>query len=161
MAEAAGAGSPDYIADVRMARQQILEGSTAARFLAIVDARALLFRAFSADVLRHQVRHLVSLVAHPNIELGIVPIGVRHSVLAAQGFTIFDFRSGLSPRTVWIESPGGDCYFSEESSVARFERAFDGLKSVAAHGDDAVQYLNALDEMVERLDAMLPLPGGS
>jgi transcriptional regulator with XRE-family HTH domain len=160
MATAVGAGNPDYIADVRMARQQILEGPAASRLVAIVDARALLFRAFPVEVLRDQVRHLADLVAHPNIELAIVPIGVPHSVVAAQGFTIFDFRSDLSPRTVWIESPGGDCYFSEEASVARFERAFDGFKSVATHRDDAVQYLNALDVEVKRFDAIVPRIGG-
>jgi hypothetical protein len=84
-----------------------------------------------------------------------------HPVVAAQGFTIFEFRSGLSPRTVWIESPGGDCYFTEEAAVARFEKAFAGLKSVALHDDHAVEYLNALDSEVERFDTMIAYPGGS
>lgn len=161
MAVAVGAGSPDYIADVRRARQQALERAGAPRFVAVVDARALLFRAFPVDVLRDQIRHLASLVTHPHIELRVIPIGAQHAVVAAQGFTIFDFRSGLSPRTVWIESSGGDCYFSEESSVGRFERAFDGLMSIAAHDDDAVKYLNVLDTEIERFDAILPRVGGS
>ena len=161
MAAAVGAGNPDYIADVRMARKQVLEGPAASKFAVVVDARALLFRAFPVAVLQDQLQHLAGLVAHPNIELAIIPIGAQHPVVAAQGFTIFDFRSGLSPRTVWIESPGGDCYFSEEASVGRFEQAFAGLKSIAAHGHHAVQYLNALDAEVERFDAILPRTGGS
>lgn len=161
MAVAVGAGSPDYIADVRMARQQTLEGPDAPRFVVVVDARALLFRAFPVEVSRAQIQHLTGLVDHPNIELGVVPIGVQHTVVAAQGFTIFDFRSGLSPRTVWIESPGGDCYFSEETSVTRFEKAFTGLKAVALHGNHAVKYLNALEVEVERLDAIVPGVRGS
>jgi transcriptional regulator with XRE-family HTH domain len=161
MAVAVGAGSPDYIADVRVARQQTLEGPDAPRFVVVVDARALLFRAFPAEVSRNQIRHLSGLVGHRNIDFGVVPVGATHTVVAAQGFTIFDFRSGLSPRTVWIESPGGDCYFTEDAAVGRFEKAFTGLKSVALHGDRAVEYLNALDTEVERFDAMIPDVGGS
>jgi transcriptional regulator with XRE-family HTH domain len=161
MAVAVGAGSPDYIVDVRMARQQALEGPDAPRFVVVVDARALLFRAFPVEVCRGQIQHLTGLVDHPNIELGVVPIGAQHAAVAAQGFTIFDFRSCLSPRTVWIESPGGDCYFSEEAAVARFEKTFTGLKSVALHGNHAVEYLNALDMEIERFDAIIPGVGGS
>lgn len=151
IAMAAGVEDPDATAEIRMARQKVLDLTDAPSFEVVVDARALLYRAFPMRVLSGQIDHLVALVDHPNIDFYIVPLGVEQHSVAVMGFTIFEFKSKDSPPVVWIESPGGDVYFAETASRQRFESMFTAAKAIALHHADAVQYLVGLNARIDTL----------
>ncbi len=150
IAAAAGADDPDAIAAERLRRQEALALKDAPRFEVVLDARALLYRAFPVEVLRDQVTSLVERVRQPRIDLQVVPLGVEHDVVSAVGFTIYEFRQRQSPPVVWIESPTGDVYFSAADDVEQHATLFRRLRGVALGTDESARYLEALVPELER-----------
>lgn len=150
IAAAAGAADPDAIAAARMRRQEALTLKNAPRFDVVLDARALLYRAFPVEVLRGQVASLAERARQPRVNLQVIPLGVEHDVVSAVGFTIFDFRLEESPPVVWIESPAGDVYFSAPEDVRQYATLFRRLRGVALGADDSARYLESLVPELDR-----------
>jgi transcriptional regulator with XRE-family HTH domain len=150
VATAAGATNPVAIAAARMQRQEILSDKNAPTLEVILDARALLCRVGSVDVLRSQIDHLVRQAQNKVARLNMIPLGADYEVVSAVAFTIFDFRFKASPSVVWIEAPAGDIYFSAPDDVEQHSKLFHRLHDVALSIEDSVSYLPQLAAEVER-----------
>jgi transcriptional regulator with XRE-family HTH domain len=150
VARAAGATNPVAIAAARMQRQEILRDKKAPTLEVVLDARALLCRVGSVDVLRNQIDHLVSQAQNKVARLNVIPLGANYEVVSAVAFTIFDFRFKASPPVVWIEAPAGDIYFSAPDDVEQHSKLFSRLHDVALSIEDSVSYLSQLAAEVER-----------
>jgi transcriptional regulator with XRE-family HTH domain len=157
VATAAGATNPGFIATARMQRQEILSNKNAPTLEVILDARALLCRVASVDVLRNQIDHLVRQAQHAVVKLNVIPLGADYAVVSAVAFTIFDFRFKASPSVVWIEAPAGDIYFSAPDDVEQHRKLFSRLHDVALSITDSVSYLPQLATEVERYAEQMAL----
>jgi transcriptional regulator with XRE-family HTH domain len=150
VATAAGATNPGFIATARMQRQEILNNKNAPSLEVILDARAVLCRIASVDVLRNQIDHLVHQAQRAVVKLNLIPLGADYDVVSAVAFTIIDFRLRASPSVVWIEAPAGDIYFSAPNDVEQHSKLFGHLHNVALSIKDSVSYLPQLAMEVER-----------
>lgn len=150
IAHAAGAVDPDAIADARMRRQEVLDGSNAPAFEVVLDARALLLRVAAVSLLRDQALSLAERASHPQVHLRVIPVGKESHVFSTVGFTVFDFRQEESPSVAWIESPTGDVYFSDSSDIARYTSMFAELQDLALSPEGSVRYLRSFANDVER-----------
>jgi transcriptional regulator with XRE-family HTH domain len=150
VATAAGATDPEAIAAARMQRQGILRDKNAPTLEVILDARALLCRIGSVDLLRNQIDHLVRQAQNKVARLNVIPLGANYEVVSAVAFTIFDFRFKASPSVVWIEAPVGDIYFSAPDDVEQHSKLFSRLNDTALSIEDSVSYLPQLAAEVER-----------
>jgi transcriptional regulator with XRE-family HTH domain len=150
VATAAGATDPEAIAAARMQRQGILRDKNAPTLEVILDARALLCRIGSVDLLRNQIDHLVRQAQNKVARLNVIPLGANYEVVSAVAFTIFDFGFKASPSVVWIEAPVGDIYFSAPDDVEQHSKLFSRLNDIALSIEDSVSYLPQLAAEVER-----------
>jgi transcriptional regulator with XRE-family HTH domain len=150
VARAAGATNPGAIATARMQRQEILRAKNAPTLEVVLDARALLCRVGSVEVLRNQIDHLVSQAQNKVVRLNVIPLGAAYDVVSAIAFTIFNFRFKASPPVVWIEAPAGDIYFSAPDDVEQHSELFSRLHDVALGIEESVSYLPQLAIEVER-----------
>ena len=150
VAAAAGVADPEATADARLRRQEVLSGPDAPTFDVVLDARALLFRTGSPEDAHAQVLSVVERAGRPGVTVRVIPLGAQYPVVAAMGFTIYDFRAAESPRVVWIEPPTGDVYFSDHEDVERYVQLFEQLKGVALDPRPSIEYLMSFADDVER-----------
>ena len=160
VAKAVGAADPDAIADTRMRRQEALTGKGAPRYEVILDARALLLRTGPVELLRAQAIALAERAAHPKTDLRVIPIGGLSPVLSTAGFAVYEFRAAESPPVVWVESLAGDTYFAAPEDVARYTKAFEGMRALALDAQESVDYLQWFANEVDRF-LIQPSAGGS
>jgi transcriptional regulator with XRE-family HTH domain len=161
IARAVGASDPDAIADGRMRRQELLSRSHGPRYDVVLDARALLLRTGSVELLQEQAASLAERAMRPRLTVRVIPIGGLSSVVATVAFAIYDFRSVDSPSVTWIEAPTGDTYFAAPEDVARYSSIFDQAQAIALSAEDSVSYLRWLSEDIGRFMVQPPTGGDS
>lgn len=118
------------LVQVRLNRQERLEGNNALRLLVVMD-EAVLHRVIGGDVdvYRRQMEHLLDVVRHnPNVRLQIVPY--EHAMFPGMvsSFTILDFPS--DPDIVYVETLTGDRY-EDPPETDRYRVAFGDLRAAA------------------------------
>lgn len=117
--------SPEALEDlvsIRMRRQDVLNPDRSeappVRLHAVLDEAAL-HRGAGADVLRGQLRELLTRSEWPNVELQVLPFTAGFT--AASGtFAIFEPRNASDRAVAQAEGTGQDAYFDTEGDVARF-----------------------------------------
>lgn len=148
---AVGVPDPDAAAEARMRRQAVVRGEGGPQYDVVLDARALLLRPGSLDALRGQVLALAeSGEVQERLDLRIIPLGARSTVIATVGFIIFDFIAQESPSVAFVEAPAGDVYFSAEEDVAHYSGLFERLQGVALSPEKSVEYLRSFAADIER-----------
>lgn len=148
---AANVPAPEASVDARMRRQDVVRGEGGPQYDVVLDARALLLRPGSLDALRDQVLSLAEAgEAQERLDLRVIPLGARSTVIATVGFIIFDFIEKESPSVAFVEAPAGDVYFSAEEDVAHYSGLFERLQGVALSPEKSVEYLRSFAADIER-----------
>ena len=121
------------------------------RLWVTIEETALRRPVGSKEILRDQLRHLLSLKQRPNLTLQIIPCGTgRHAV--PSGFTILRFAEPELPDVVYLEHLTSALYFDKKSDVDRYLLAMERLSLVAAKPKHTSGILTAvLDELDEEL----------
>jgi transcriptional regulator with XRE-family HTH domain len=98
---------------------------------AVIEETALRRPIGSAEILRDQLRHLLSLSKWPNLTLQVIPNGLGgHAV--PSGFTILRFAEPGLPDVTYLEHLTSALYFDKKSEVDRYLLAMERLTVVAA-----------------------------
>jgi transcriptional regulator with XRE-family HTH domain len=112
----------------RIQRQQVLY-DTAKQFEFLIAESALRWLIVPPAVMRAQLDRLQSIIGMPNVEVGIVPMGVDLEWTPQHSFQMFD-------DVAIVESFVGEVTY-EGDEATQFARAMDLLWSEALRGDDA------------------------
>jgi transcriptional regulator with XRE-family HTH domain len=117
----------------------------------IIEETALRRPVGSKEILRDQLRHLLSLSQRPNFTVQVIPRGMgRHAV--PSGFTILRFAEPDLPDVVYLEHLSSALYFDKKSEVDRYLLAMERLGVVAAKPNHTPGILTTiLDELDEEL----------
>ncbi len=98
---------------------------------AVIEETALRRPVGSTEILRDQLRHLLSLSKWPNLTLQVIPSGMGgHAV--PSGFTILRFAEPDLPDVTYLEHLTSALYFDKKSEVDRYLLAMERLSVVAA-----------------------------
>jgi transcriptional regulator with XRE-family HTH domain len=141
-------------------QRRFLEGRL--KLWAIIEETALRRPVGSTEILRDQLRYLLSLSDRPNFTLQIIPWGMGgHAV--PSGFTILRFAEPDLPDVAYLEHLTGALYFDKKSDVDRYLLAMERLSIVAAKPSHAPGILTAIiDELEKELaNALCPALGMS
>jgi transcriptional regulator with XRE-family HTH domain len=127
------AGTPDDIADAvkaRMKRSQVIrEGDH--RFSVLLEETVLRYQIGGPDVMSAQLGQLLTLMAQPNISIGVIPFAVPRAILPAETFMVFDdqlARVELLTARVTVSTPG---------EVEDYVQAHRALQQLAVYGAEA------------------------
>ncbi|MCZ4122222.1 helix-turn-helix domain-containing protein [Streptomyces sp. H39-S7] len=127
----AGSDELDRAVDFRLRRQQILKGGSRRRLHMVIHEAALHMQFVGADIMRHQIEHLVELARLPDIRIQILPFSAQ-TYPAAFGtpFALFD---SVAPElgTVYVEHPVAPLFLGEPDHLTEFTDAFERLSTVA------------------------------
>jgi transcriptional regulator with XRE-family HTH domain len=143
-------GLPDDVTEgvrARMERQATLyhEGK---QFRFLVTEAALQFRVCPTVVLQGQLDRLLAVGTLPNIELAVIPTSAQLPFPAMHGFWIYD------DKLVLVDTVSAELALRDQDDIELYERLFERLWEVAAHGHDARQLIT------KSLAAAQPAPPG-
>ena len=122
------------------------------RLWAIVEETALRRPVGSKEILRDQLRYLLSLSSRQNLTLQIIPAGLGgHAV--PSGFTILRFGEADLPDVAYLEHLTSALYFDKKSDVDRYLLAMERLSIVSARPTETPHILTTIiNELDKELD---------
>jgi hypothetical protein len=122
----------DRLVDVRQARQEVLTGTVAPSFWAILDEAALHRMVGGPEVVRQQVQELIKRSELPNVTLQVIMFDAGAHEAMEGAFWILEFAQREVQDVVYIEGLTGALYLDREEDLARYRRTFDYLRATAA-----------------------------
>ncbi|MFG2905083.1 helix-turn-helix domain-containing protein [Kitasatospora sp. NPDC048286] len=132
-------GTPDDVAEAvaaRVARSRFLyEGGH--RFVVLMEEAVLRYRIGDPDVMRGQLRHLLTVMPLASVSLGIIPFTARRSVWPLEAFYMFDDRH------IVVETLTAEINVRQPRELADYSRAFAQLSDVAVFGAAARAVIGA------------------
>lgn len=115
---------------------------------AIVEETALRRPIGSAEILRDQLRYLLSLSSRQNLTLQITPLGMGgHAV--PSGFSILRFSEQDLPDVAYLEHLTSALYFDKKSDVDRYLLAMERLSIISAKPSETPGILTTIINQLE------------
>ncbi|MEC3914420.1 helix-turn-helix domain-containing protein [Nocardia sp. CDC160] len=112
------------------------------RFEALLSEAALRHRLGDPATMHDQLRHLTEIGCQENVSIRVVPFGVNMRIgVAFQSFTLLEFPhlaiNLIEPPVIYVEGTEGALYLEQQSVIARFRQALNGIQQVALSEDDS------------------------
>jgi transcriptional regulator with XRE-family HTH domain len=138
----------DWEVRQRLLRQQRLTRQPALELVAIVDESVLHRPVGDVEVMRAQLRHVVTQAALPSVSFQVLPFSLgMHSGMDGS-FTVLGYGDPDEPDIAYVEHTAIALHLDKEAEVHAFRLVFDRLRSEALSPRDSVA-------LVERLAADL------
>lgn len=130
--------------EVRMKRQEILDGDDAVQVWAVLDEAALRREVGGDEVMRGQMQHLIQLARRPGITLQVIPFRVgAHRGAGNPSFTILQFPHEADLDAVHADNVVGQLFVEEAKQVEKFHEAHRHLVGAALSPPDTVKWVAA------------------
>jgi transcriptional regulator with XRE-family HTH domain len=120
------------------------------RLWVVVDETALRRPVGSLDVLRDQLKYLVSLSTRQNLTIQITPQGAGGHA-APNAFTILRFEEPEMPDTVYVEQLTSALYLDKRLDVDSYMLAMDRLSMMSSKPEETRGILNALIDQMDSI----------
>ncbi|MFJ7999892.1 helix-turn-helix domain-containing protein [Streptomyces sp. NPDC096310] len=134
--------------EARLKRQDVLTRRNPLAMDAICLESALRSLVGGPEVMRAQLRHLVSCAQQQNITLRVIPFSAGAANIASAMFTIIDFAGSGNRSVVSQELSRGDTLDDDPAQVRRSRRKFADL---AGHALDREESLRRIEEIEKDL----------
>jgi hypothetical protein len=126
----------------RMNRQAVLTHDDPIRLWAIIDEDVLHRPVGGTDMMRTQLVRLAAATKRRNVTIQVVPRSVgAHGGMCA-GFMVLDFADGGGAPAVYLETITGGLRTAQSAEVARFDRLWEQLRTLALNPTKSVGLIN-------------------
>ncbi|WP_405160324.1 helix-turn-helix domain-containing protein [Nocardia sp. NBC_01499] len=149
----------DQRVEVRLRRQQRLDGDGRVQLTVVIGEAALAQQIGGPEVLYRQLCHLTEVIrTHPdNVDLRVIPFVSTGTILAGSTFHLLDFASPRLPTLAWHESAVfGELYVDDmdrkETHVRDLRFLYDRARSLALGRE---QSLDLIESSAARLKSSL------
>jgi hypothetical protein len=120
---------------LRIARQELLTADGRPELWFILDEAVIRRLVGGKDAIRRQLRHLVEVVALPNVTIQVISFAAGAHPSMDGPFTILGFPERGDPDVVYIEYQTGALYLEKRDEVQRYHLIFDHLRAAALSVD--------------------------
>jgi transcriptional regulator with XRE-family HTH domain len=120
---------------IRLKRQSRLHSVGALELHMVLDEGVLRRNIADADVMRHQLDHLLRMGDLSNVKLQVVPLSNGYPTGAT--FSILKFQEPQYPEVVHIEQLSGNFFIEDEGEVFRYVNVFDSICGKALNEADS------------------------
>ncbi|MFJ1746043.1 helix-turn-helix domain-containing protein [Streptomyces sp. NPDC088116] len=130
-----------HMVDIRMKRQELLERDEPPHMWAVIDEAVIRRTVGGPDVMREQLRHLLTRAREPHITFQILPFATGAHAAAVGSFVIL---GGATPEldVVYVDILGGGLFMEKPQELARYKLAFEYLRAQALDIEASVALLN-------------------
>ena len=129
---------------LRMGRQAVLSRQAAAHLWLVLEEAALHRPVGGPDVMRAQLRHLLSISARPNVTLQVIPLSKGGNVAAGGPFTILRFGAPELPDVVYIEQLTSALYLDKRETVDHYLAVMERLCVEALPAAGSLEMIRAI-----------------
>jgi len=112
---------------LRLERQKLLVSERAPEFHVVLDEAALRRPYGGAEVMRAQLRHLISVSEAPNVRLQVMPFAFGGHAGESGAFTLLRFPESDLPDIVYLEQLTSALYLDKPDEVGQYERVLERL----------------------------------
>jgi hypothetical protein len=134
----------DHHVQMRLFRQRRLTADPLLELAAIVDETVLRRPIGGVEVMRGQLRHLVSQAALPSVSFQILPVSVGVHQGMNGAFSVLGFADPDEPAVAYTEDAVKAVHVDKEAEVRGYKLVFDQLRSEALSPRDSVALLEQL-----------------
>lgn len=129
----------DEFVEVKLRRQQgVLTKEPPLQFSVVVD-EAVLHRAVGgAAGMKAQLDHLIELTKIRGVTIQVIPYSAGAHPAMDSTFTILEFGESV-PSVVYVEGLVGWIYVERSQDIARYERVFDHLSTIALSPQESIE----------------------
>lgn len=130
--------------ELRMTRQQVLDGESPTHMMAIVEEWVLRRPIGGRAVMREQLERLAELGGRPSIEVRVVPISAGPHAGHLGSFIVFEMPEPY-PDVAYVETLAGSLYV-ETPGTDSFVQAYDQLTAVSLGPAESARTILAIAE---------------
>jgi transcriptional regulator with XRE-family HTH domain len=141
-----GDANLDTLVEVRLARQDVLRADPPLRMSAVLDEAVLRREVGGPEVMRAQLRRLVTAARLPHVRLQILPFAAGAHIGITGPFVIFSFPSTSDLDVVVLDHLTSSLYLERKEELQAYAEAFSTLQSNALSPEDSLDHLTALAE---------------
>jgi transcriptional regulator with XRE-family HTH domain len=128
--------------EIRTRRQQILAPNGGPAFTLVIDEGALLRPIGGAEVMREQLRHLITAAERPGTDIQILPFD-RGAHPGLQGiFSILTLPQEQVSDVVYIDSLAGQLFIETPTEITRYRKVFTTLRQAALDTEASIAALH-------------------
>ena len=127
-----------------MTRQKLLGEPESPTVWAVVEEAALRRLAYSPDLLRSQVEHLLELSTLPSVTVQVMPLQARGHPGAGGPFTILRFAEEDLPDVVYLEQLTSSLYLDKRPDVESYIQVMDRVCVQAQTPEESTALLHGL-----------------
>jgi transcriptional regulator with XRE-family HTH domain len=127
--------------ELRLRRQELLEGSARPRYRLLLDEAVLLRPIGTPELMAAQLARILELASSGKATVQVIPFDLGAYFVSDMNFTFLEFtESWLSP-VVFVEGLGGNQYYERPSDVALYNESMESIRDSALSPRDSVQRL--------------------
>ncbi|MFD9455392.1 helix-turn-helix domain-containing protein [Streptomyces virginiae] len=116
---------------VRLARQERLDGESPLQLWAVVSEAVLLQQVGGPQVMQTQLEHLLATSERPNVTVQVLPFSRGAHASMFGPYVVLGFREEGALDVVLADNPTGSFWFEREAEVARYRDLFDAARTSA------------------------------
>jgi transcriptional regulator with XRE-family HTH domain len=140
--------------DLRLARQAVLERTTAPLRIRLILDEAVLRRTIGGSaVMRSQLVHLSRAMDRPNVTVQVLTYAAGAHAGLVGPFGIFEFSDPRDPDVAYAEGPTGVAYLERTNDVDRLKKIFARLLQEAASPSESLAIVHAAADRNESAPA--------
>ncbi|PKW19236.1 helix-turn-helix domain-containing protein [Saccharopolyspora spinosa] len=125
-------GELERLVGLRMARRQALtRKDDPLTVWAVLDEAVFRRRVGGPEVMREQLKHLLTLCESTNVTIQILPFIAGEHVAASGSFTLVEFSEPTDPEIGYVDCAAGNVYPEKSAQVRRMKTNFHHLTSAA------------------------------
>ena len=128
---------------VRMRRQSLLTQDDPLQLWCVIDESALLRPVGGPTVMREQIDYLIAMSERDNVTIQVLPLRVGAHPGMDGSFAILRFPHESDPDAVYVTTATGGAFLEKPEHVARHERVFEMLTSVALSPQDSREFMRS------------------
>ncbi|MYV57754.1 helix-turn-helix transcriptional regulator [Streptomyces sp. SID3212] len=134
-----------HMVDIRMKRQELLERDEPPHIWAVIDEAVVRRMVGGRDVMRDQLRRLLTRAGEPHVTVQILPFSAGAHAAAVGSFVVL---GGATPEldVVYVDILGGGLFMEKQQELARYKLAFEYLRAQALDIEASVALLDQVCE---------------
>ncbi|MER7998608.1 helix-turn-helix transcriptional regulator [Streptomyces sp. NPDC095613] len=134
-----------HMVDIRMKRQELLDREQPPHLWAVIDEAVVRRKVGGPDVMREQLRYLLTRTQEPHITFQVLPFDTGAHAAAVGSFVVL---GGPTPEldVVYVDILGGGLFMEKPPEFDRYRLAFEYLRAQALDIEASVALVNRVCE---------------
>jgi transcriptional regulator with XRE-family HTH domain len=130
--------------EVRLRRQEILDGTEPPRYRILIDEAVLHRSAGGPQVMAEQLEKILKLAADGKVIFQIVPFEAGAVAAQDSNFVLLEFDNSGLPSVIFIEGLASNQIFEKKADIDSFREAFENLRDNALTPRESISRMNQM-----------------